>query len=241
MTTERVKKDKNYSVISNEPINDARLSWGARGLLVYLLSKPDDWKVNIFDLIQRGPAREKRIRAHLKELVKFGYMVRLRFVRPDGTFNWVTMIYESPSLNPKISTISPWRTSGSRTRGARTRAKRSHILSTESPSTEELSTEESSTEQQQEEQAVAVEKTDFSSSATTIRGSSEDLPDSNPKKSESESGNIGMRGSILPTLKPQPKQKEKPKRRFRTEQEDDQIRAILAKAKAKGEGKKREE
>jgi hypothetical protein len=45
MTTIRVKKDARYFSASNEPFNDKRLSWEARGLMGYLLSKPDNWEL----------------------------------------------------------------------------------------------------------------------------------------------------------------------------------------------------
>ena len=35
-------------------VEDARLSWAARGLLACLLSRPDDWKVLVNDLKKRG-------------------------------------------------------------------------------------------------------------------------------------------------------------------------------------------
>jgi len=42
MSIIRVKKDKGYFVASNKPFNNKNLSWEARGILGYLLSKPDD-------------------------------------------------------------------------------------------------------------------------------------------------------------------------------------------------------
>lgn len=69
----RTEKKKNpYVMIDNRPINDRELSFGARGLLAYLLSKPDDWKVQMSDLVN-GPDGASKVRGYLKELQKHGY------------------------------------------------------------------------------------------------------------------------------------------------------------------------
>jgi hypothetical protein len=44
------KREPGYAMIDNRALNDPRLSLKARGLLVYLLSKPNDWKVRIADV-----------------------------------------------------------------------------------------------------------------------------------------------------------------------------------------------
>jgi len=43
----RIKKTKNYSVISNQIASDPNISWGAKGLLFYLLTRPDNWQTKI--------------------------------------------------------------------------------------------------------------------------------------------------------------------------------------------------
>lgn len=133
--TIRVKKDARYFAASNVPFNDERLSWEARGLMGYLLSKPDDWQVRMEDLENKGPAGEHKLRRMLAELRKYGYMNRVRITLKGGKFTWVTEIYEDPEQNPKAKekTSRGFSTSGSSTRG-----KLPDIVSTESPSTESL-------------------------------------------------------------------------------------------------------
>ena len=53
-TIYRVSGRKRWVTIDQRAIEDARLPWAARGLLVYLLSKPDDWQVRVKDLQKRG-------------------------------------------------------------------------------------------------------------------------------------------------------------------------------------------
>ena len=130
MSIIRVRKDARYFTASNEPFNDKSLSWEARGLMGYLLSKPDGWEVNMLDLENNGPAGEHKLRRMLAELRAAGYMNRIRVTLEHGKFDWITEVYESPSLNPKPASRR-FSTSGSSTSG-----KLPDIVSTEKASTE---------------------------------------------------------------------------------------------------------
>ena len=130
MSIVRVRKDARYFAASNEPFNDKRLSWEARGLMGYLLSKPDHWEVKLADLENNGPAGEHKLGRMLSELRAAGYMNRIRVRHEDGTFSWVTEVYESPSQNQK-PTSRRLSTSGSSTSG-----KPPDIVSTGKASTE---------------------------------------------------------------------------------------------------------
>ena len=55
-------------------MEDSRLSWAARGLLGYLLSRPDDWKVLVKDLQRRGNLGRDGIYRLLRELRDVGYV-----------------------------------------------------------------------------------------------------------------------------------------------------------------------
>lgn len=130
MSIIRVRKDEKYFTASNEPFVDEKISWEARGLMGYLLTKPNNWEVRTADLTKKGPAKEHKIRRMLAELRKAGYMNRIRITLPGGKFDWVTEVYESPIQNPK-KTSGGFSTSGSATRG-----KMPDIVSTDSTSTE---------------------------------------------------------------------------------------------------------
>ena len=94
----RLEKTENYARIANSVFEDRRLSWEARGLMGYLLTKPDDWKVRLYDLIAQGPAGVHKIRRMLRELEEVGYLYRKRLRRKDGTFGWIVFVLENPSL-----------------------------------------------------------------------------------------------------------------------------------------------
>ena len=143
MSVIRVVKDKNFFAASNEPFNDERLSWEARGVMGYLLSKPDDWVVRFFDLIKRGPAGEHKVRRILKELEDTGYLVRDIYRTEAGTFDWISTVYESstiPRKPPDGDTIYRLSRDGDPTDGTTisrlsTRGKPRDILNTELTST----------------------------------------------------------------------------------------------------------
>ncbi|AOQ26723.1 hypothetical protein [Vibrio phage 2E1] len=79
MSVRKVKGlESDFTIVPNKAIND-KLSWAARGMLLYLCSKPDDWEVNITDLVKQTTGSAKRsgrdaVRSIMKELVECGYM-----------------------------------------------------------------------------------------------------------------------------------------------------------------------
>jgi hypothetical protein len=96
----RGPKFAHYFVVDNALFSDERLSWEARGLMGYLLSKPDDWKVRLYDLVARGPAGVHKIQRILRELEAAGYLRRVRLKRSNGAFDWETTVCEVPILSP---------------------------------------------------------------------------------------------------------------------------------------------
>jgi hypothetical protein len=47
----RIRKVGNFTIIDNALLREAHLSWEARGLQGYLLTKPDTWEVRMYDLV----------------------------------------------------------------------------------------------------------------------------------------------------------------------------------------------
>lgn len=94
MTTMRVAKRDRYTTLDNALLNDERLSFKARGLLAWLLSKPNDWTVNSEFIATVGPDGRDAIRTGLKELEAAGYIRRTKTRAADGTFVTECVIYE---------------------------------------------------------------------------------------------------------------------------------------------------
>lgn len=96
----RVQHDKTrpFFVMSRALAEDDRLSYAARGMMCYLLSKPDDWELRMGDLIKNSPGGLRHVRAILHELSELGYLRRTREKTTGGRFVWTTTVYESPSV-----------------------------------------------------------------------------------------------------------------------------------------------
>lgn len=73
MDIQRTRKEKNFTQVDNGFINDPKLSFKAKGILLYLFSKPDDWRVVVSDVAKASKDGEKAVYSGLKELQKNGY------------------------------------------------------------------------------------------------------------------------------------------------------------------------
>lgn len=101
MTTIRVASRSRYTVISNAAINDARLSFRARGVLVWLLAKPDDWTTSAEALASQATEGRDAVRSAMRELVNAGYLIRDKHRGPGGTWVSCLTIYEEPQVTPE--------------------------------------------------------------------------------------------------------------------------------------------
>lgn len=107
MSVIRNRKQNHYVAIDNNVVCDKRLSWGARGLLCYLLSKPADWRVQIDDLIRQSPLGRDGVRKLMSELQKCGYLVKSR-IREEGKFTGICWdVYESPQTEIPVMAPQP--------------------------------------------------------------------------------------------------------------------------------------
>lgn len=97
------RESKSFALVDKNFINDKRLSYKAKGILVYILSKPDDWKVVIRDLINNAADGKASIYAGLKELERYGYYVKEPVRDEDGRriLDWTSIVYEVPVFDEK--------------------------------------------------------------------------------------------------------------------------------------------
>ena len=93
----RVPHKANYTIIANGALEDSRLSWKARGVLAYLLSKPDNWRVIVAHLVTQGPDGKAAITAALEELELYGYIRRTARRNVGGKYDgYDSEVFESP-------------------------------------------------------------------------------------------------------------------------------------------------
>lgn len=77
---------QDFTILPNDLVKDDRLSFGASGLLCFLLSLPSEWNVSVRSIAQTRHITERRVLDYLKELIEFGYCQRSPR-RVDGKMN----------------------------------------------------------------------------------------------------------------------------------------------------------
>lgn len=86
----RQKRKKRFSIVDNDVIEDQRLSYKARGLLIYMLSKPDDWKFYPEELAKHSDKDGvKAVNSALQEIETAGYLTRKQDRDQSGHFKSV--------------------------------------------------------------------------------------------------------------------------------------------------------
>ena len=92
----RADHTDNYMVISNRIARDERLSFEARGLLVFMLSMSDDWNFSIKGLVNQTGMKRSVILRIVKELRDCGYILIKQETKKDGKFTAKTWeLYEN--------------------------------------------------------------------------------------------------------------------------------------------------
>lgn len=99
----RIERRERWTTLDRRALDDVRLSYRARGVLAWLLSRPDDWQVRASALAGRrdddDDGREGRdaIRTALRELADHGYLVRTKRQVDGGRWITESVLYEYPT------------------------------------------------------------------------------------------------------------------------------------------------
>ncbi len=96
----------NFVTMDKTFLEDTRLSFKAKGILAYLLSKPDNWKVIVGNLVNYAVDGKASVYAGLKELKECGYYqkVPIRDEKGRRILRWESTIYEIPELSEMLKT-----------------------------------------------------------------------------------------------------------------------------------------
>ena len=93
----RVSKNRDFTVIANSVFKDRRLSAKAKGILVEMLSLPENWDYTLKGLTALFSDGIDSIRQGIKELEENGYIVRERKRDARGRLGGMEyVIYETP-------------------------------------------------------------------------------------------------------------------------------------------------
>ena len=89
---------KKFAIVTRSLAQDKRLSYQARGLLLYVLSKPEGWEAKDSDLMKQGGIKKYAFASILKELKATGYAQRTEARKRGGEFGYSLEIFEEPQL-----------------------------------------------------------------------------------------------------------------------------------------------
>lgn len=93
-----IKRENPYIQIDKAGINDTRLSWGATGLLTYLIGRPDDWKINLNHLSTvKDRDKKDKTRGYLNELREFEYCHYFEIRKAGKIIENFYLIFEVPT------------------------------------------------------------------------------------------------------------------------------------------------
>lgn len=97
----RREKNKNYSTIANECFQDSTISARAKGIFGYIMTLPDNWKLQKTELYTHFTEGQKAIDTAFKELKDKGYISQNRIQKENGQFGgWEYVVFESANRLP---------------------------------------------------------------------------------------------------------------------------------------------
>jgi hypothetical protein len=130
----RVKHENHYTVARNKTIRDSRISFRATGVLVYLLSLPDDTSVSARALAETKPEGKYAIGNALEELRTAGYLSQERVRGERGQWVTVTTVRERPLSDATLRVpVTGTRSAGTRRTGRYVRSTKEKAKTTSSP------------------------------------------------------------------------------------------------------------
>lgn len=88
----------NFAQIANSCLQDERISYRARGILASMLSRPPGWTTSAERLAMAGAEGRDAVRSALRELEKFGYLVRVKAQDEKGQWHHHQDVFDIPQL-----------------------------------------------------------------------------------------------------------------------------------------------
>lgn len=100
----KTKKERNYVCIDNAVLENTKLSLKAKGLLAYLLTKPDSWEISVSHLITQSTDGRTAIYSAISELEELGYIKKTRLRDESGkVLSFQYIVYERPTSSSPYS------------------------------------------------------------------------------------------------------------------------------------------
>lgn len=108
----RIQKnaDNPFVMIDKRIFTDKKLSYRAKGVLGYLLSRPDNWLVNMVDVANQSTEGRDAVITAVNELMKHGYVERIEH-RDKGRFShYEYLVFEVPKPVVPSDDTAHWKT-----------------------------------------------------------------------------------------------------------------------------------
>lgn len=103
---ERTKKEKGFTMISNELLWDKNLSASAKGIMCYLLSCKDDYDFTTEKIMENTGTKRRKMDSIIQELIEKGYLER-KIIRNKGAFvKFEFIVHERPIA--KFKPFNEW-------------------------------------------------------------------------------------------------------------------------------------
>lgn len=87
-----------FTMVPNQILHDSRLSWGARGIMSFIVSQRAGYSISREELIDASPMGRDGLKSLLDELCGFGYL-EISQSREGGKFGASVMIAKLPSVS----------------------------------------------------------------------------------------------------------------------------------------------
>lgn len=107
MKLRRLHNPRGWTSLPNALLEDRSMSWRARGILAYLLSRPDGWETDSVRLAalagEVGERRSRRaegrdaVRSALEEIERAKYLHRVRVQGPGGRWSTEYYVFDHPT------------------------------------------------------------------------------------------------------------------------------------------------
>ena len=95
-----------FVIVPNSLANDSYLSFAARGMLIYILSRPVNWEIKLADLQKVGDCGRDKIYSLINELLESKYLVR-RQANETGGFKKVSYdAFSEPQENRVLTDLT---------------------------------------------------------------------------------------------------------------------------------------
>lgn len=104
----KTHRNDKYATVNLTSVEDKKMSWSAKGLHLYLISRPPNWQIFFDELVSRSTNGIDGLRSLMRELKSNGYLDWRQGKDENNKYATVEYnVYETPTLNSKKIIVEP--------------------------------------------------------------------------------------------------------------------------------------